>query len=83
MGVLKKVTGRAAKALVKKVAVTNTEGETEIKTVPTQGVKKLGWIVAALLLWHFLLQPLLSHFFPGADFPTLDGGWIGTVIMGL
>lgn len=79
MGRFKKL---AAKALVKKT-VTNAAGETEIRTVPAPAVQKLGWLAVALLLYHFVLQPLLSFLFPGADFPSLDGGWIGTVIMGL
>ena len=73
--------GAIRKAAAK--AVGKAAGETEIKTVPSPGVKKLGWLVAALLLWHFLIQPLLSCLFPDAEFPALDGGWIGTVIMGL
>lgn len=73
----------AANILVKKVTTVEPDGEEVTKTKAREGVKGIGWIVGFLLVWHFILQPLLSYFFPQCAFPALDCGWLGTLLMGV
>ena len=82
-GITDKIFKGVAGVFVKKVMAIDNEGEEVTKTKAREGVKGVGWIVGFLLLWHFILQPLLSHFFPGCEFPALDCGWLGTLLMGL
>lgn len=81
--VLGKIAKGAAGIVVKKVTTFDSEGEEVTKTKAREGIKGVGWIIGFLLLWHFILQPLLSHFLPGCEFPALDCGWLGTLLMGL
>ena len=73
----------AAGILVKKVTTVEADGAEVTKTKAREGVKGIGWIAGFFLLWHFILHPLLSYFFPECAFPALDCGWLGTLLMGV
>lgn len=85
-GIGKLLKGVAA-VFVKKVTTLESDGEggTEevTRTRPREGVKGIGWITGFLLVWHFLMQPVLSYHFPHYHFPALDFGWLGSLFMGL
>lgn len=87
MSLLKEIAKKAAGLVVKKVTTVEPDGcggEEEItRTKAREGVKGIGWIAGFLMLWHFILQPILVHHFPGYDFPGLDFGWITSLFMGL
>lgn len=83
MSSIGKIAKGVAGVLVKKVATHDADGELVTQTKAREGVKGIGWIIGFLLIWHFILQPLLVHLFPGCEFPALDCGWLGTLLMGL
>ncbi len=83
MNALKEIVKKAAGLVVKKVTTVEPDGEEVTKTKAREGVKGLGWIAGFLVLWHFILQPILAHHFPGYDFPALDFGWVTSLFMGL
>ena len=70
---VKTALGNIAKVFVKKVTVVDQEGDEVTKTRPREGVKGLGWITGFIIAWHFFIQPILAHYFPDIEFPTLDG----------
>lgn len=87
MSGLGRILAGVAHVFVKKVTTLEPDGEggTEeiTRTRAREGVKGIGWIAGFLLVWHFLLQPVLSYHFPHYHFPGLDFGWLGGLFMGL
>lgn len=83
MGILKTIGGAIAGLFVKKVTIMAPDGEEITKTQPREGTKGLGWIVGFLVLWHFVGYPILSYHFPHYQFPSLDGGWLSGIFLGL
>ncbi|MBD5608555.1 MAG: hypothetical protein HDQ93_06875 [Desulfovibrio sp.] len=79
----KKILSGVANLFVKKVTVIDPEGEEVTQTKPREGVKGIGWITAFLIVWHFILHPVLTYHFPDYSFPALDGGWISGLFLGL
>ena len=82
MGALKTAVSFMGRLFVKKVTVVDPDGEENTKTSPREGWKGLGWIVGFLILWHFVLQPVLAHHFSDYDFPALDWGWLTGLLAG-
>lgn len=83
MSLLEKVARGAASVLVKKVTTIDAGGEEVTRTRPREGVKGIGWITGFLIVWHFLIQPVLSYHFPSYNFPALDFGWVSGLLLGL
>lgn len=87
MSILKTLGKKAAGLVVKKVTTVEPDGcggEEEVtRTKAREGVKGIGWIAGFLLVWHFLLQPVLAHHFPDYSFPALDFGWLSGLFLGL
>lgn len=82
-GFLKSASSGLAKLFVKKVTLIGQDGDEVTKTKTREGWKGLGWIFAFLVVWHFILHPVLTYHFPDYSFPALDGGWISGLFLGL
>ncbi len=83
MGILSKIAKGAAGIFVKKVTTVAPDGDEVSKIRPREAVKGLGWITGFLIVWHFILQPVLSHHFPQYQFPALDFSWVSGLLLGL
>lgn len=83
MSALKTLAKKAAALVVKKVTTIGPDGEEVTRTKAREGVKGAGWITGFLLLWHFILQPVLAHHFPQYSFPALDFSWLTGLFLGL
>lgn len=83
MKFLSKIGSLAARIFFKKVTFIDPDGEEVTQTRAREGIKGIGWITGFLVIWHFVIQPVLSYHFPQYHFPALDFSLMGSLILGM
>lgn len=73
MGIFSKILGGIAGVFVRKVTTTAPDGEEVTRTRPTRTSETIIGLIAAVMAWNYLVEPVLSYHFPHYGFQQI--GW--------
>lgn len=73
MGILSRIAGGIAGLFVRKVTTTSPDGDEVTRTRPTRATETIIGLIAAVMVWNYLAQPVLSYHFPHYGFQPI--GW--------
>lgn len=82
MGLLGTLVGAVGGLLTRKITETAPDGAQTTRRKPRRFTYAAFYVLAAVLLYHFLLWPVLNFHFPEYGFPPIDAALL-SVLAGL